>query len=93
MTPLLAMRRGPVGPSGVKTMFRPLRAPRISSRSALPPPFELEPRTHSTPASRKTPALMSPSFEREEITMIGFRKRECSISSRCSCQNDMMYCF
>ncbi|MEO6486327.1 MAG: hypothetical protein ABIO78_00125 [Thermoanaerobaculia bacterium] len=49
MTPLLAIRGGPFGPSGVKTMFLPARVARINSRSAVPPPFELDPFALSTP--------------------------------------------
>ena len=36
--------------------------------------------------------MYSPSFDREVITEIGFLYFECSISSRCACQNARMYC-
>ncbi|MEO6259810.1 MAG: hypothetical protein ABIP63_05640 [Thermoanaerobaculia bacterium] len=91
ITPSLATRRGPVGPSGVKTMFLPLRARRIISRRALDPPRVDDPRAHSTPYLSKTPAERSPSFDRDDITMMGCRKREWSISARCSCQKVWMY--
>ena len=48
-TPSFATRAGPFGPSGVKTMFFPARAARISSRSAAEPPRVDEPRADSTP--------------------------------------------
>ena len=65
------MRAGPFGPSGVKTMFFPARASRISSRSAALPPRCDEPRADSTPYQSNTRAMYSPSFEREIITVIG----------------------
>src|SRR5258706_591980 len=49
ITPSLATRAGPFGPSGVKTMFFPPRAARIISRSAGVPPRVEEPRADSTP--------------------------------------------
>ena len=81
-----------MGPSGVKTRFVPLRALRRNSRSAALAPRDDEPRTVSTPYQWNTRAMYSPSFEREVMTMIGRRKRECSISSRCACQKARMYC-
>jgi len=67
------MRGGPFGPSGVKTMFLPARASRISSLSAELPPRVDDPRADSTPYQSKTRAMYSPSLEREIITVIGRR--------------------
>lgn len=91
-TPGLATRAGPFGPSGVKTRLLPLRARRMNSRKASFAPREDEPRTVPTPYQRKTRAMISPSFEREVMTVIGSRYFECSINSRWACQNDRMYC-
>src|SRR6266849_1370915 len=72
-TPSLAMRGGPFGPSGVKTMFRPSRATRIISRSAALPPRVRDPRADSTPYQSNTRAIVSPSRDLEMITLIGRR--------------------
>ncbi|MEA2462450.1 MAG: hypothetical protein QOJ98_197 [Acidobacteriota bacterium] len=91
-TPGLATRAGPFGPSGVKTRLLPcLRARRMNSRSASFAPREDEPRTVPTPYQRNTRAMISPSFDREVMTVIGSRYFECSISSRCACQKERMY--
>ncbi len=91
-TPGLATRAGPFGPSGVKTRLLPLRARRMNSRNASFAPRDDEPRTVPTPYQRNTRAMISPSFEREVMTVIGSRYFECSMSSRCACQKDRMYC-
>ena len=62
-TPSFSTRRGPRGPSGVKAMFFPARASRISSRRAIAPPRVDEPRTDWTPYQSKTRAMYSPSFD------------------------------
>lgn len=72
-TPSFAMRGGPFGPSGVKTMFFPSRASRSNSRRAAPPPRVDEPRAASTRYQSNTRAMYSPSFDREIITEIGRR--------------------
>lgn len=92
ITPGFATRAGPFGPSGVKTRLLPCRARRMNSRKAAFAPRDDEPRTVATPYQRKTRAMISPSFEREVMTVIGSRYFECSISSRCACQNERMYC-
>ncbi len=73
-------------------MFFPSRASRMSSRSAADPPRVDEPREESTPYQSNTRAIASPSFDCEMMTEIGRRKRQCSIRSRCECQNAKMYC-
>lgn len=72
-TPSFATRGGPFGPSGVKTMFAPLRAERIISRSALVAPRVDEPRADPTPYQSNTRAISSPSFDCEISTTIGLR--------------------
>ncbi len=91
-TPGLATRAGPFGPSGVNTRLLPLRARRMNSRNASFAPRDDDPRSVPTPYHRNTRAMISPSLEREVMTVIGSRYFECSISSRCACQNDSMYC-
>jgi hypothetical protein len=90
--PSLTFRAGPFGPSGVKTRLLPARAARMNPRNAVPPPRVDEPRTKRTPYQANTFTMYSPSLERELITVIGLRKRECSMSSMCACQNARMYC-
>jgi hypothetical protein len=75
-TPSLAIRGGPFGPSGVKTIVFPARDSRINSRRAALPPRVLDPRAESTPYRRSTPAMISPSFDLEMITVSGSRYRE-----------------
>lgn len=92
MSPSFSTRAGPRGPSGVNTMFFPARASRIISRNASPPPRLDEPRAASAPNQRIVCAMISPSFDLEIITTIGFANRECSMSSSCECQKARMYC-
>ena len=73
-------------------MFFPAFASRSSSRNAPVPPRVEEPRAASTPYQSNTRAMYSPSFDFEIITLIGRRHFECSMSSKCECQNARMYC-
>ena len=60
-TPILAIWRGPFGPSGVKARFPPDRPMRIMRRSASAPPLVLEPRTASNPNRVMIRRINSPS--------------------------------